>query len=375
MKVLYLIDTLEVGGAERSLLELTPRLKHIKPIVCHLYRGDVLRSRFEAAGVPVISLNLRGPYQLLRAYRLLRDLCIKEKPDAIVSALYRSDLLARIAGRRLGIMQVGSWVSDSYAESKKATFGFFARWKYSLFYWLNLLTIQYSTAIISNSESIRQSNSKALRVPLEKVKVIYRGREILHQNERPPRYAEGKPVRYLSVGRLIKGKGLEELIRAFDDLCDNHLNAKLTIAGDGPLLKTLKEIVKECKANDKIQFTGYVEDVGELYRSHHCLVFPSHLEGISGVLIEAMLNHLPVLASDIPMNREIITHGETGFLFPVGDQQGILQTMTWYLAHARDAETMSDNAYRFACQNFDIERVAVQHEKVLLDCFQEFRTL
>lgn len=372
MKVVYLIDTLKVGGAERSLLELSSKLKYITPVVCHLYRGDTLRPQFEAAGVRVISLNLDGPYQFWRAYQLFRSVCASEKPDAIVSALYRSDLVARIVGRKLGIMQIGSWVSDSYSESKRATFSYFSRWKYKGFYVLNRLTIRWCTAIISNSESIKQSNSLALGVDPAKVKVIYRGREIHSDLQKPEHYKAGGSVRFLSVGRLIKGKGLEELVAAFGALSRNHPDASLTIAGDGPLTDVLMKMIAERKLEDRVKLAGYVEDVSALYASHHCLVFPSHLEGLSGVLIESMLHHLPILASDIPMNREIITQGKTGYLFPVRNELGILEAMEWFIGHPEAAVSMSEAAYLQALDRFDIEHVAQQHEDFLKVCQERF---
>lgn len=373
MKVIYLIDTLEVGGAELSLLELTQRLRQIEPVVCHLYRGDTIRSRFESTGVRVVSLNLPGPYSLWRAYRQFKSLCMKEKPDAIVSALYRSDLIARIVGWQLGVMQIGSWVSDSYSESKKSTLPVFSRWKYTVFFWLNILTIRLSTAIISNSEAIKKSNCKVLHVPPEKVKVIYRGRKIQPPLQRPVRYSSGTIARFLSVGRIIRGKGLEELIRSFDELLKHHPNARLTIAGDGFLLDDLKQMVADRNLEDKVEFKGFVEDVGSLYKTHHCLVFPSHLEGLSGVLIESMLQHLPVLASDIPMNCEIIEHRVTGYVFSVGNEQALLEALQWFMENADSAYRLADAAHQQAVSKFDIEKVAREHEDFIAECLEKYR--
>jgi len=373
VKIIYLIDTLEVGGAELSLLALTQRLRRIEPVVCHLYKGDTIRARFESAGVRVVSLNLAGPYNLMRAYWQFRNLCIKEKPDAIVSTLYRSDLVARTVGYPLRIMQIGSWVSDSYSESKKSTLAHFSRWKYALFFWLNLLTIRLSTAIISNSEAIKISNCKALRVPPDKVKVIYRGRVIQPELQKPPRYSPGDVVRFLSVGRLIRGKGLEELIRSFSELVMHQPEARLTIAGDGPLLGELKRIVTDRNLENNVEFRGYVEDVGRLYASHHCLVFPSHLEGLSGVLIESMLHHLPVLASDIPMNREIIDHGITGYLFSVGNEQALLQALQWFMENANSSYSLAGAAYLQAIERFDIEKVVRQHEDFVIESQETYQ--
>ena len=62
MKVLYLIDTLEVGGSEQSLLNILGHLQRVCPVMCHLYPGETLRPSYEATGIPVISLNISGKY-------------------------------------------------------------------------------------------------------------------------------------------------------------------------------------------------------------------------------------------------------------------------------------------------------------------------
>ena len=70
-KVLYLIDTLAVGGAERSLLDITSRFESVQPVMCHLYTGDALKPTFETAGVRVTSLNINKKYGFGEAVRRL----------------------------------------------------------------------------------------------------------------------------------------------------------------------------------------------------------------------------------------------------------------------------------------------------------------
>jgi hypothetical protein len=114
MRVLYLVDTLEVGGTERSLLDLLPRLDSVRPLLCSLYSGDRLLPAFRAAGVEVDALGLTGKYSLLTAARGVREVARGFCPDLIHSSLYRSDLVGRIVGRSLGTPVINSIVSERH---------------------------------------------------------------------------------------------------------------------------------------------------------------------------------------------------------------------------------------------------------------------
>ena len=96
LRILYLIDTLAVGGAERSLAATLPLLSHTHSTVCHLFPGDHLRPQFEDAGIRVISLNLPGDYPLIPAWRAIRRLVADTQPDLIHSMLFRSNIIARL---------------------------------------------------------------------------------------------------------------------------------------------------------------------------------------------------------------------------------------------------------------------------------------
>lgn len=371
MKVLYIIDTLETGGAERSLLEIASRLTSFTPIVCHLYQGETLKSKFEEAGIRVISLNLKGPYQFVAAYFKLKRICILEKPDLVISALYRSEIVARLVGWRLNILQVGSFVSDSYSVNKKSTFTFYGRIKFKIFYWLNRLTSPLSFAYIANSESIKISNSESLRIPTKKIKVIYRGRPVI-PNSIVPRAINAELIKFLNVGRLIMGKGQSELIRAFAIFHTVHQASRLTIAGEGPYRNTLESLIASLNLTTVVTLLGNVEGISTLYDKHDCLVFPSHYEGFSGVLVEAMLHELPILASDIPMNKEAIRHMETGYIFNVKNETSMVEAMQWFMGNKRTALDMAKVAREQALHRFDIEIIAKQHEDLYKELLLKF---
>src|SRR5688572_32475856 len=94
-RALYLLDTLEMGGAEKSLLAILPRLRLFKPVVVVLYKGLSLQADFISEGIEVISLNQEGKYQFNILTKRMIEIVREVKPVLIHSTLFRSDIVSR----------------------------------------------------------------------------------------------------------------------------------------------------------------------------------------------------------------------------------------------------------------------------------------
>lgn len=114
---MFVIDTLQFGGAEQSLLENSKRFKTIDPIVCHLYQGDVLKTKFIENNIQVYSLNISKKYGFVKAYRELKKIVELHEPDLLVAYLTRSEIVTRMIGRTKHISVVGTFVNDLYTKS------------------------------------------------------------------------------------------------------------------------------------------------------------------------------------------------------------------------------------------------------------------
>jgi hypothetical protein len=136
-KVLFVIDTLQTGGAEQSLLANVIRFKNMQPVVCHLYAGDQLKQRFIDHGITVHSVGLKKKYGFPQAYKQLKAIVQKEQPDIIVAYLTRSELVARLAGRFMHIPVIGNFVSDLYSHAYNSTLSWKAKILVSFFKWAN----------------------------------------------------------------------------------------------------------------------------------------------------------------------------------------------------------------------------------------------
>src|SRR5688500_4622390 len=116
-KVLFVIDTLQLGGAEKSLLENTSRFKNICPVICHLYPGAILRPKFAEKGIKVYSVNISKKYGFIQGYRELKKIVNQERPDLMVAYLTRSEIVTRLVGKLNRIPVVGTFVTDLYCKS------------------------------------------------------------------------------------------------------------------------------------------------------------------------------------------------------------------------------------------------------------------
>jgi colanic acid/amylovoran biosynthesis glycosyltransferase len=144
----------------------------------------------------------------------------------------------------------------------------------------------------------------------------------------PPR-GRGGEWRFVQAGRLIEKKGLPVTIHAFARFSGQFPNARLTIAGEGPLLGTLQELASELKIDDRVSFTGFIsqEQLRDLFYASHIFMHPSETgsdgnqEGIPNSMLEAMASGLPVFATEHGGIPEAIENGVSGVLVPEHDHE------------------------------------------------------
>lgn len=366
-KVLFVIDTLQTGGAEQSLFHNVIRFKNIQPVVVHLYAGDLLKEQFTNSGIPVYSVGLKKKYGFARAYKQLKQIVEKEQPGLLVAYLTRSELVTRMVGRFNHIPVIGTFVSDLYSETYNTSLSFVAKTAVSFFKWANKTTARFCKGFVANSEVVKQSNARALGISPDKVEVINRGRDSKVFRFHIPQHVPGKPLRFLNVGRLVPVKGQRDLILAFKEFLPACEHAVLHIAGEGPARESLSALIKELNLQNNVFLLGSRNDIPQLINEYDCFVFPSHSEGFSGAIVEAMFAGLPVLASDIPVNKEVMTHMQTGYLFEKGSVQSIAQALLWYKDNIAAANALAVTANEHARRHFELEQIAAKLENYLLN--------
>lgn len=370
-KILYLIDTLEIGGAERSLLDIARRLdrKQFAPLVCSIYKGATLQPEFERAGVPVVPLGLDGKYQFPRAYRRLKKLIRQERPDLVHTTLFRADQIGRAAAKWTGTPVVSSFVNTSYDPVRLVDNPHLSRWKLNALKLMDRVSSRWVTRFHAVAASVRDNNCRHLRIDPRRVDVVYRGRrtgDFEPQNDgtaerlRDQLLPKGVCPVLLNVGRLIDQKGQQYLLRAMPKVLVHCPNAHLAIAGDGWLRSDLETLAQRLDVTEHVSFLGSRDDVPDLLRAADIFVFPSLFEGLPGALVEAMLAGKAIVASDIPVAREMIQHETNGILVPQMTIASLADAIVQLNNAPLYAKRLGEQAQLFARERFDIELVVDQ---------------
>lgn len=175
-----------------------------------------------------------------------------------------------------------------------------------------------AAALVANSRGLRDL-ARTFAPDLD-VQIIPNGVDAARffPGQRPP-----GPARLLTVGRVVHQKGVDLTLRALAGLRD--LEWTFEVVGDGPQRAALQDLARELGIADRVTFAGWKPntDLPDLYRRADLFVFPSRHEGMPNVVLEAMASGLPVVASAIAGNEELVLPEQTGLLVPPGDVEAL----------------------------------------------------
>jgi glycosyltransferase involved in cell wall biosynthesis len=368
-RVLYLVDSLGTGGAERGLTLTVRHLDRakIEPEVAYLWEPSPLRADLEAAGARVHRIGVRpGPGAFLAIPRI-RKLLRAGRFDAIHTQVLWASITGRIAGRLAGVkvvshianVETGGFRDRELLPGTARKARLLAR----LDGWTGRRFVDRFVAI---SEAVRDDPIRGAGWDRSRIDVVLRGQELEELHRRaaepaaPPLDAPGSPM-LLCVGRLAEQKGHRFLLEAMPAILAEHPDARLLLAGDGHLLRALQE--QAAPLRDRVSFLGIREDVPALVASTDLFVFPSLWEGQGNALLEAMAVGAAIVATDIPSTRETVLDGEHALLVPPGDAAALAAAVNRLLAEPALATRLADAA-RIRAQDYDIERTTRDLEAV-----------
>lgn len=175
-------------------------------------------------------------------------------------------------------------------------------------------------------------------------------------------------IRVGTVGRLQEEKDQATLLKAFALLVEGggRTDLRLDIVGGGPLRAELERLARSLGIEEFVVFHGEQEDIPEFMRTFDIFVLPSLIEGISNTILEAMATSLPVVATDVGGNPELVIPGVTGFLVPRRCPEEMARTIKQY---ADDVMLRVDHGAAGrtrALEEFSIARMTRQYEKLYM---------
>lgn len=367
MVTLHVIDGLGTGGAERSLVELLPALRHrgLEPIVVCLYRRpEGVEQRLVSTGIDVRFLAARTP---LGRVAELRRIIRREQPDLISTVIYEATITARLANAGLHPVLLTSLVSTSYGTSHRANPAF-GRAKLAAVMALDRWSARYLTDHFhAITHTVKRSAIDHLKIPPDRITVIERGRDPdrLGRPGRERRLEARARLRLrpeqevvVNVGRQEFPKGHIHLIDAMRRLKSRPDVVLLQAGRRGHVSSSLEQAVISAELTDQVRFLGHRDDVPDLLAAADIFAFPSLYEGLGGAVIEAMALGLPIVASDIPAMREVLEPGKNALLVPSGNAEELARAIAALLEDAARAAAFRHRSRQIFEQRFTLERCA-----------------
>lgn len=351
IKVCHIIPTLVQGGAEKQmalLAEHLPRDRFETHVVVLTHSGP-LEEQLQKADVPVHLIGKRGkvdPTAYFRLERKIRELA----PDVVHTWLFAANSYGRMAARRARVAMIvaGERCVDP--------------WKTRFHFWVDRWLQKCTSTIATNSSGVVQFYSQH-GIDADRFRVIPNAvlpprvppisrEELFSRLKLPPR-----SLVVGAVGRLWKQKGYEELIWSGELLHVAMQDVWLVIIGDGPELTRLQRLRDQYGAVDSVRFAGHRRDAVQLMSAFDLLWNGSLYEGQSNTMLEAMSWGKPIIATDIPGNRDLVIQGETGFLYRCGDPGELVRRTCAVLRDPAELARLGANARARIQTEFSLEKM------------------
>lgn len=325
-RIVLLIPTLDRSGAEKQCVLLASRLPRdqFDIHVIALTRGGPLAENLAAAGIPLTIIGKRFKFDPSSFWRLRAELK-RLQPDILHTWLFAANSYGRLCAGIVPNARIV--VSERCVDT----------WKAGWQLWLDRRLIHKTDVLVGNSPAVVQFY-RDLGVPEASLTCIPNGIDIPDELQRGAVAIASERERLLeefhlpadayvagSIGRLARQKRVEDLIWAVETLHQLRPRLHLLIIGDGPERERLEEFNRRVEGTRYIHFLGHRDDAARLLPVLNVLCLASSFEGMSNSIMEAMAFGLPVVASDIPPNRELVAPNQTGFLFKLADTVGTMQ--------------------------------------------------
>jgi len=366
--IVHIVHRFDTGGMENGMVNLFNTLSpdRYRHTVVALTDYSDFRHRITAQQVDFHALNRAPGHGLgwtLRLWKLLRQI----KPDLVHTrnlAPLEAQFVVAAAGIRATVHgEHGRDVSDLYGQN----------WKYNL---LRRAARAFVSNYIAVSQDLATWLRLAIRVPARKIHQIYNGvdsdrfhpREGTRPDILPPGFADGDAVVFGSVGRMAEVKDYPMLVRAFIHMAQQQPDlagrARLVIVGEGQTRQACQKLLDEAGIANLAWLPGERHDIAAVMQALDVFVLPSRNEGISNTILEALASGLPVIATAVGGNVELVQDAVNGVLVKAGDAEDMAQALLGYLhSPARIAEH-GQQARMVAEQRFSIPTMAEAYSTV-----------
>lgn len=332
IKVLFITDKAHLYGDNKSLLTTLCSLdSSVERLVCVTQLG-LFTDELSAAHIPFqliegtmtplfmpISLKHKWLHKLLNYPIYIRKKIKTRKQLSQIIRNYQPDIIHS----NNGFIYAGAIMSEQYSIPH-------------VWHLREYITLDHNTTIPSPrffSKARKKSHCIAItrglfehwELTTPKDTHIYNG---MFQAKSIPEYQEEKGKNFLFLGRILKTKGIEELLQAFSEFAKTNTTFKLRIVGDGEeaYVKNLKDILRQNHIEDRVEFAGFHKDVRPYLQSAYALIVPSKFEAMGRITAEAMMLGCLVIGRNTGGTKELLEYEQAGLLYD--DTEGLTKAMS-----------------------------------------------
>lgn len=368
-KVLYIIGTLGVGGAETQLVTLINGLIH-KGYQCELFTLESdgpLRVLLEPLNIVIHDggYNSRSPkwkrlLQLLRAEFRLWRLARRTRPEILHAYLPLTNFMGAIAGWLAGIHTI---ITSRRALGTHQD-------RHILWKPFDRIANWFSDIIVVNSLAVRDDAIARDGADPGKLVHIPNGLDVAKYNVCTTRRWEIRQKIGLSkdetglitVGNLIPYKGHADLLYAISKVVESYPNIRCYFAGeDRGIRKELEDLADNINISSNVVFLGQRNDIPELLIAMDVFILPSHEEGFSNALLEAMSSGLAIIATDVGGNREALDNGRLGLLVPAKCPDMLTKAIITTLSDREELQSCGQAGKSYVNSKFTANKMIEAH--------------
>ena len=366
--IAHVIHRLQVGGLENGLVNLInnmPKEKYRHAIIC-VKDYTSFKDRIKTDDVEYYALHKKegndpgAHYRLWKIFKKIRPTVMHTRNIGTIEYV--------IAGKLAGVKycihgEHGRDMADINGNNNK-------------YIYLRRLLSPFINTFIALSKDLEVWLTEKVKIPRRKVIQLYNGVDTVRfspiANNLPDfTNSEGRATKVFKIGTVGRFSGEKDqltLIKAFiillnkSDIKENKL--KLTMIGDGPLKNELVHFLEEANVSNLIEMPGECNDIATHLRNFDVFVLPSLGEGISNTILEAMSSGLPVIATNVGGNPELVTEGETGFLVEPENPDMMADKIYLYIKDQEILNANGKNARHHAVNKFSMNKMVEKYVHV-----------
>jgi glycosyltransferase involved in cell wall biosynthesis len=368
IKLLFVIGSLEIGGAEKQMIMLAGKLQ-LADFQCAVFsfqQGGKLFKDLSNLDIPVYYGGLNEDDHRRRAWRLaftqmkLIQTILEYRPTVIHSFLPLANFLGALAGR---ICHVSLVITSLRALGNHQD-------RYWFLNPVDRVANILSHQVTVNSNAVGHDTVRRDHIDPSKMTLIYNGVDPLPFEAA---FTEREKVRetlglgnnekvVITVANLIPYKGHRELLEAAQTVIRKLPGTRFLMVGkDRGIRGELQELSGRLGVEGNVHFLGLQKNIPHLLAASDLSVLPSHEEGFSNVILESMAAGLPVVATDVGGNKEAVVDGATGWLVPPKEPGILAERMSDLLENSEKARMWGEKGRRRVCEVFSAENMVKNH--------------